>query len=251
MKLPRQESHPDNPTLLPRPPHSSRKPPFSPCPRELAPPYPASPPYPRRSPRPAPPHPLHLLYPLPPPSLRAGADLLLQSSERNALGARGRCPLAKCRRRARRLRLGHSVPHRSVASSRCLCTQPGPGVPPLGRTLPAAHRIPKLRWASAGITCLSPSSSGVLSPTWERHPSAFSLATRRPRRPGGRPVCLGQVRSHKGPRCLPLLMHPRVRSLCGARPQCQGGWRTGQTPRPQETRARREGGRAQRGHQAD
>lgn len=60
-------------------------------------------------------------------------------------------------------------------------------------------------------------------------------------------MCLGQVRNHKGPRCLPLLMHPQVRPLHGARPRCQGGLLTGQNQWSQEPRARREGGRAQKG----
>lgn len=60
-------------------------------------------------------------------------------------------------------------------------------------------------------------------------------------------MCLGQVRNHKGPRCLPLLMHPRVRPLHGARTQCQGGLQTEQNLRSQEPRAGREGGKTQRG----
>lgn len=175
---------------------------------------------------------------LPPPSLCAGADLLprvstlLLEPEGSALSRSARC-----------LRCGHPVPHRSVASSRCLQTARAWG--PAIRTLPATHRIPKLPWTSAGLTCLCPSPSGVLSPTSELHPSAFSL--RRHRRPGGRPVCLGQVRNHKGPRCLPLLMHPRVRPLHGACTQCQGGLQTEQNLRSQEPRAGREGGKTQRG----
>lgn len=239
MKLHRQESHPDNLTVLPRPLTLLE----NPLSRHAhgSSPLLTQPPHPTRGARPALPRPAPPLPPPPPlplASLRAGADLLprvstlLLEPEGAALSRSARC-----------LRCGHPVPHRSVASSRCLQTARAWG--PAIRTLPATHRIPKLPWTSAGLTCLCPSPSGVLSPTSELHPSAFSL--RRPRRPGGRPVCLGQVRNHKGPRCLPLLMHPRVRPLHGARTQYQGGLRTEQNLRSQEPRAGREGGKTQRG----
>lgn len=227
-------------------PRSSQKPPFLLCLRELAPPYPASPPYPRHSPRPASPRPLHLFHPLPPPSLRAGADLLLQLRECTALGARGRC----------RSRSATVVPAVSGVGT---LSRTGLSLPPAvfahSPGLGSRHSDPACDaqdpQAPLGISRGGGGHLPLTLSRWRPLPnlgaaflSAFSLATRRPRRPG----VPGSGQKPQGTQMSPYAHAPS--SLISPWRAPQGGLQTGQTRRPQEPRARREGGRAQRGHQA-
>lgn len=130
MKLHRQESHPDNPTVLPRPltplenplsPTGARPslPSLPTLPEALAPPCLAPPP-------PSPP-------PLPPLSLRAGADLLPRVSTlllepEGATLSRSAAALPAVSGVGTLSRTGLSLPL-------AVCTQPGPGVPPFGPCL--------------------------------------------------------------------------------------------------------------------